>query len=360
MTQMIKNLLLLFSFALLYACNGQQGGEPVAKTGGTPVTGIENGAPVIFQDSKNIYWFCGWKKGLYRYDGKSLLLFTENDGLVNHAIVGVQEDKEGNIYFDTTYGISKYDGKSFTTLPIASDSNQHAWVLNPDDLWFRMGWDSPGPFRFDGDSLYPLVFPKSPEEDNFKATYPNASFNPYGVYSTFRDSKGALWFGTSSLGLCRFDGEKVSWLVEQQLTETPEGGAFGIRSIIEDPQGYFWFCNTRERFKILADSTSAEGISLLTYQKEAGVGFTHAEGEVGFPYFMTMLTGNEGDLWMATYEQGVFRSDGEKLIHYPVKSGGKQVLLFSMYKDRQGSLWLGTHEDGVYRFNGTAFEKFSL
>ncbi|MBK7305429.1 MAG: hypothetical protein IPO72_19175 [Saprospiraceae bacterium] len=29
-----------------------------------------------------------------------------------------------------------------------------------------------------------------------------------------------------------------------------------------------------------------------------------------------------------------------------------------MYKDKQGNLWLGTPDNGVFKFNGDTFEKY--
>lgn len=60
---------------------------------------------------------------------------------------------------------------------------------------------------------------------------------------------------------------------------------------------------------------------------------------------------------MVTYDNGVFKYDGEKLIHYPIRDGATAVLLFTIFKDHKGDLWLGSHNAGVFKFNGTSFEK---
>ncbi len=314
---------------------------------------------VVFQDKQENYWFGSGDTGVYKYDGKHFVRFSKKDGLCSNSILGIQEDSFGNIYFDTDAGISKYDGQQFTTLEvIESDSSEDEWKLEAGDLWFRMGWDSNGPYRYDGTSLYHLTFPKSDQEDSFYAKYPHVTFNPYGVYYIYTDSKGCVWFGTSSLGLCRYDGKTISWLYENHLTETPEGGAFGIRSIIEDKDGYFWFCNSRYRYDILPESSRNDGISKLNYRKEKGMGYPLKDGETDFPYFMSIVEDKQGDLWMATYSEGVYRYNGEKLIHYPLKDGDTDVLLFSIYKDRQAKLWLVSHNAGIYVYNGSSFEKF--
>ena len=53
----------------------------------------------------------------------------------------------------------------------------------------------------------------------------------------YEDSRGNIWFGTSNLGIYLFDGTEISWMYENHLIETPEGGNFGVRSIAEDQDG---------------------------------------------------------------------------------------------------------------------------
>jgi ligand-binding sensor domain-containing protein len=107
---------------------------------GKSVSKIEQKTLLIFQDSKNNLWFGDNSKGAYKYDGKCLVLYTDKDGLVGNNILGIQEDRFGNIYFDTTEGISKFDGQQFTTLKIVGNTSvKNEWKSEPNDLWFRMG-----------------------------------------------------------------------------------------------------------------------------------------------------------------------------------------------------------------------------
>ena len=330
----------------------------VAEPLGKAVKALGKKITVVFQDSNQNYWFGGGSEGVYRYDGKKLDLFSKRDGLCCHSVVGIQEDEKGNIYFDTTEGISKFDGKRFQTLkPVKSRDASKGWKRKPGDLWFRMGWDKNGPFRYDGEVLYQLEFPKIQRAAEFRAKFPNADWSPYGIYTLYQDSKGDVWFGTAALGVCRFDGESIGWLYEKHLTETPGGGDFGIRSIVEDKDGLFWICNSRYRYDVASNVTENAKVQ---YKRVAGVGVTKKNNDVEFPYFLSIESDKRGNLWMVTYDDGVWRYDGEKLVNFPVKVGSKNVLLFSIYKDRQGVLWLGTHENGVYKFNGTEFERFLI
>jgi ligand-binding sensor domain-containing protein len=360
--QLSFSSLLFCTLLSLYSCQGQKSNSSKNITApGTSVTDLEPGIMAIHQDQKKNYWFGGKEKGVYKYDGKTLTLFTTQDGLVSNSILGIQEDKKGNLFFDTSEGVSQFDGQKFSTLKIVqNDDSKQDWRLYPEDLWFRKGWNAKGPLRFDGTSLYQLTFPKSNQEEEFYAKFPNSSYNPYGIYNIYKDRRGVIWFGTASLGLCRYDGESVSWLFEKQLTETPAGGDFGIRSIIEDQEGYFWFCNTRYKYNISSEDTLINGINRLKYEREDGAQQGSISGQENIPYFLSMTEDKQGNLWMVTYDEGAWQKKGNELIQYQVKGDVNPVLLFAIHIDHQGVIWLGSHNAGVYRFNGEDFEKFGL
>lgn len=359
---MALNTFLLFSLLASFTlCRAGNTSQVVL---GDTVSELDKGILVIFQDRSNNYWFGSNGQGVYRYEGKTIIHFTTKHGLCSNQIRDIQEDKSGNIYFTTFEGISKFDGQRFTKLiPTKAIFPTNEWKLQPDDLWFKGTSGDRGTYRYDGKMLYHLKFPKHYLEDEFYAKHPNVSYSPYDVYTIYKDRKEHIWFGTSNFGLCRYDGKSVKWLYEKELTETPSGGSFGIRSILEDKDGKFWICNTRYRYTIDPPATPAgygndKGKNLINYKREKGIdGIKTAAGE-DLVYYMSIVEDNKQGLWMVTYDTGVWHYDGKNITYHPVKEGSKDITLFSIYKDRQGDLWLGTHKTGVYKFNGKAFEKF--
>jgi hypothetical protein len=193
-------------------------------------------------------------------------------------------------------------------------------------------------------------------EEVFYSKYPKVSFNPYGLYYIYHDKKGNIWFGTSSLGVYQFDGNNLNWMYEDHLTETPQGGSFGIRSITEDRDGYIWICNSNYKYKVLPTKKAGEKLLPLNYERVQGIEIDEKEDL----YFMSIATDNEGDMWMVTFNNGVWRYNGKEFIQYKIKEGERNIPLFSIYKDLQGGLWIRTREDGSYKFNGAYFEKYKI
>lgn len=305
----------------------------------------------VFQAKDGHHWFLSGSEGAFRYDGKTITRFTKKDGLAGDGVGGVQEDKSGNLYFSTNGGISKFDGRSFTTLEQPKATGE--WKNQPDDLWFPAGQDTGAVFRYDGKSLHRLAFPKTKAGDAAtlpRDKFPNAKFSPYDVYTIFKDSKGHLWFGTAVLGACRYDGKSFTWIPEEEL----RNANFGLRSIIEDKDGKFWFSKTLHRYAI--DRTAAAGSSW--YRKEKGIGDLSGIKEENYEAFMSSVIGDDGAMWMAILGGAVYRYDGKSITPFHIKENGKHHWIFSIYKDRQGVLWVGTQAHGVYRFNGKSFEKF--
>jgi ligand-binding sensor domain-containing protein len=336
---------LLFTFA---SCKGQ-GRLPY--TIGEVVSEMDKGIWYVFQDKKDNYWFCSDGQGVYQYDGKTIVHFSTKDGLANDRIRGVQEDNAGNIYINTLGGISKFDGQQFTTLPVVENTE---WKSEPGDLWFITNQNENGTYRYDGKTLYHLKFPKNKMEDEFYKRLPNVGYNPYQVYTIYKDSKNNTWFGTSTFGIYRFDGKNLSWMYEDHLTHIGSEGSFGIRSIMEDKEGKFWFCNTSYRYNI---ESNEKETGLINYSKEKGIKIKSLDG-TDLIYYQSIAKDNNDDLWMLTYGMGVWRYDAKSMKHYAVKDGGKDIKLISIYKDNKGGLWLGTLENGVYKFNGKEFLKF--
>ena len=340
--------LFLSLLTLLTSCNGQTADKKNNTNqyiNGDTVKELGSSIMVAYQDKKNVYWFGSWETGVYRYDGKTLINYTTKHGLPNNRIDEIKEDKLGNIYFiscSPQSTIVKFNQQSFTTI-IATQSNE--WKLQSADLWFRNAYQSEKVYRFDGNNFYELTLPKPPN-------FPNS----FEIYSIYQDQKGNIWFGTNPVGVCRYDGKSFEWITEEDVTEFRNEGANGVRSILEDKNGDFWF-NTEFRYSVY-DSTTF--ISNKFYTRHKSIGGLDGKIESNLDEYLSSVIDDNNNLWFVTYRDGVWKYDGKNITHYAVQNNSKDITLFSIYKDNNGDLWLGTHENGAYKFNGETFERFKL
>ncbi|MDI9311494.1 MAG: two-component regulator propeller domain-containing protein [Limnohabitans sp.] len=208
---------------------------------------------------------------------------------------------------------------------------------------FKHNYQSEKVYRYDGITLHELKFPK-----------PAKLSNPFGIYSIYKDKKENIWFGTNPIGVCRYDGKAFDWITEEDVTEFRNEGANGVRSIMEDVNGQFWF-NTEYYYSIY-DSLTLN--SKKFYKRIESIGSLDGKNTSGLKEYLSIAKDNNSNLWFATYRSGVWKYDGKIVTHYPVQKNTKDITIFSVYKDNNGELWIGTHENGAYKFNGSTFEKF--
>lgn len=313
----------------------------------------------ILQDVHGIYWFASNNDGVYGYDGASLFQFTVKDGLCDNQVFTIQEDKEHNIWFLTAAGISRFDGKKFATFPEKGNrqlsDGKKTKTAATDALWFEFGG---GAYYYDGSSFSYVLLPKPDSKTKYiNTTNPQSpdaqKLNPYSVYCSFKDKKGNLWFGTQTLGVCRYDGKIFTWFTESGL----KGPA--VRALFEDSRGNLWFGNN--------------GNGLFQYNGETLSNFSEKHG-LGNPEFVktgksipgtlarvwTVNEDDNGNIWIGTYDAGVWRYDGVTLTNYTTKDGLISNTINTIYKDNNGTLWFGTDGAGVCKFNGTSFSAFTV
>jgi ligand-binding sensor domain-containing protein len=346
------NLIILFASCVgqstQQANNAVQAVQPILQ--GDTAEELSRNIMVVYQDKKNNYWLGSWQDGLYKYDGHTIIHYTTKQGLPHNRIDEIKEDQSGNIYINTFKGISRYDGKRFQTLLENVVANNN-WQLGANDLWFKSAGGAGYLYRYDGISLYKLKLPPTQLAEDYIKKHPNYS-NPYDIYCIYKDSRGAIWFGTAMMGVGGYNGKTFTWISEPDLTEFHGGPANGIRSIAEDKNGDFWF-TTDYLYQIYNNPDSTK-----TYARVKGIGSLDGKKNGKLTEYLSIIKDNSNHLWMVTFNAGVWKYDGTKLVHYPVRANDKNITLFCIYKDNKGGLWLGTHENGLWKFNGEEFERF--
>lgn len=313
---------------------------------------LGNNIMVIFQDSKNNYWFGSWETGVYKYDGETIIHFTSEHGLPSNRIEEIKEDKSGNLFINTSLGLCNYDGVLFKEIKPALPQDER-WNLQENDLWFKSP-KSGYVCRYDGKTLTELKIPSCEIGSQYLAKNPSI-IDPYGVYCIYTDSNGNIWFGTSVLGAMRYNGKSFDWISEPDVTEMHDGPSNGVRSILEDKDGYFWF-NAAYRYKVYEN---AGDDSNSFYIRQKSIGNIDGNKDSKMDEYLSITKDNDNNLWIATYQNGVWTYDGSKISHYSIRENGKNIHSFYLYTDHDGSIWLGTPENGVWKFENDAFVRFT-
>ncbi len=183
----------------------------------------------IFQDRDGNLWF-STSNGVCRYDGKSLTYQEER-----RAPEEILQDENGALWFATGAGVSRYENGKFTAYTMA-DGLSHNWVWSmmldsAGTLW--VGTRS-GVCRFNGESFVPFPFPRAEVEN------PYSNSSPLLAFGMAEDQDGNLWLAMDGEGVRKFDGESFT-------TYTTKDGLAGnhVQSVYCDRRGRMWFGTRR-------------------------------------------------------------------------------------------------------------------
>jgi two-component system, sensor histidine kinase ChiS len=208
-----------------------------------------NDVSCILEDRLGNIWFGSFTGGVTKYDGnridaiaggediplsdqqdlrkingklvKSFTHFTEKEGLSNNYVSDILEDQQGNFWFATSSGVSKYDGKSFThftdkeglsnntIMSILEDRRGNLWfgtndglnlltkskldvILSPNDVVQNEaeGSDGPDPVMNNSAMDSDVFFKHYTYEDGFLGIGCNRN-------SICEDNRGNIWIGTN-------------------------------------------------------------------------------------------------------------------------------------------------------------------
>ncbi|MEO0472097.1 MAG: two-component regulator propeller domain-containing protein [Bacteroidota bacterium] len=231
-----------------------------------------------------------------------------------------------------------------------------------------------------------------------------------GVRAILEDSHGNIWFGSNQEGICRFDGESLTYFTLADGLSNNQ-----VRSIYEDANGVVWFeCgkglsryNGGRPDVVLGRSYSAKNDwqstkTDLWFKGDEMSAYNNLEGQPGvyrydgkecifqqFPLngpaavsdlysFSTetpkinlsqysvstpFVRGKHGRLWFGTYG-AVFGYDGTNFTTIDDKSLGRNeengyLHVRSIFEDSQGRLWIGNNGIGVMLYEGDSITHFS-
>ncbi len=313
-----------------------------------------------YKDKSGNLWFGTSGGGVSKYNGKSFTSYTASQGLANNIVRCILEDKKGNLWFGTNGGLSKYDGKYFTNftteqgltsnrvLSIAEDKNGNLW-FSTDKGISRLAPDASLSHRAGEASLF----------TNFTIAQGLASND---VVTSITDKKGNLWFGTNQ-GISKFipDIKKESGAKSFKNYTTTQGlGNNYVMSIGEDKFGNIWFGTLGGGIsKYNPDIKEDPGVKFLTT-------FNHTQGLLND--WVTCITEDKaGNLWFGT-GAGISKYDptfnegvgANQFTNFTVAQGLSNISVSCVTEDKTGSLWVGSSMGGgLCKYDGKSFTKFT-
>lgn len=344
----LDKILLISFLTILTSCNGQEKANTDVETnasksspaiiknfksvGSAPdsdTTLVSQYVRSIFQDTKGNLWFGTIDEGVVKYDGRSLVYFSNPDGFICTSVVAINEDKRGNLWFGTDQGVYKYDGKVFKNynqkdgLNYIDISRKSILVDKSGTIW--VGTHS-GVYRYD----------PSADSNGGQSFSLFQQLPPINVAGIMDDNSGNIWFASSGKGVFRYDGKSIINIAEKDgLGENYAGG------MAQDNAGNMWFTMKNGICKY-------DGKTITGYTAKDGIGGTEIWG---------IIIEQSGIIWV-TARGSTTRFDPSQPLPTAftvfTPENGLTCCVQSMFQDKSGRMWWGTGQ-GLYRFDGKRF-----
>ncbi|MCX6278611.1 MAG: hypothetical protein NT004_10985 [Bacteroidetes bacterium] len=156
------------------------------------------------------------------------------------------------------------------------------------------------------------------------------------VTALFKDSKGAIWAGTSK-GLNKFDNDICTNYLDANGLKLKK-----VTGISEDSQHNIWISLRK------CGVVKYDGSTWTLYDSKNGL--CNSKGNC-------VYTDSKGNVWVGT-RNGVSKFDGKTWTTYTVKTGLAQKYVLAIFEDKKGNIWFGTLK-GVSKFDGKDWVKYT-
>ena len=285
--------------------------------------------------------------------------WNTRQGLPHNTINSISQTPDGYLWFATWEGVARYNGREFkvfgreqqTGLP---DSGIRALHLDPKGRLLLGG--SRGGLALLQDQQWRPVDPVSSLVNEVRG-----------------DAKGQLWVGTEGGGLfcLQTDGTRQQWTRHHGLPSNTVYSLFNddkdglwvgtAEGLVHLEQGKLSPVPQSPKIPVFALAYYNNSLYLGTerglYQRQ-GNDFVLVQAELQQTAISRLLVDHQGDLWIGTVEEGIFRLSNYGLEQLTARHGMPNNRVLTIFEDREHSIWLGTN-GGLFRLRDAPFTTLS-
>ena len=260
------------------------------------------------------------------------------DGLPHSRTRQIFQDRIGWIWAGTAGGLSRFDGTSFKTYPLANASGEEST-----SSIICFGGDSDSVIwigtEHDGLAFYDRRLDRFESFSRYDSS--NNCISSNEVHSITSDSSGIMWIGTSG-GLNRFDPftKSFQW-IRHQSSHSPSLSGDTVSKVFIDRDNRLWIGTHRGLDYLDLESGQITNVSLFAEGQSEPLAGNRIED---------ISQDERGNILVASYYNGLFVIDSSlrKSVNIiPEADYQRSYLVRSVFPDQNGSLWLGTR-GGIY------------
>lgn len=286
----------------------------------------------LMQDKTGFLW-SATENGLFRYDGVEFHRFGAADGIRESMVIDVYQDASGRIWTASNDHLYYFADGHFQALPttlggvqlgpgqrLTSVDPWHILFLNRNTLMLAQRTDDPERW---------IVVPYFNSQQT--ATHPELVH----LHNVFVDHDGTVWLGCANQ-LCRVKDSQIDVMSEQDgIPREP------WLVVYRDHQGWLWMRSTRHIRVLPPGSRTFIGRDIIPTSVSAFAGSG----------ILTIAEDGKGHVLTQT-NNGIARWSGDRWQVFDAFNGLDFSDVSTILSDRRGSLWFSTRGHGLRRWLG--------
>ena len=269
----------------------------------------------LFEDSHGAIWL-STENGFIRFEnGECTSYLIQKESQV-YSPLKVTEDARGVLWITAIEKIYRFTGTSFVEVPIINDKERaNQAIRDQNGVWLAHGQQI---FRTLGDSIYQIVELSSVLKNNIQdmVEYPNSS----GIY----------FFATSGSGVGRYENGKTTFFTEKEGLSS-----VSVRKLFIDRENNLWV-------------NCYNGLSKWNGTRFVLFNVISSPNEV---QYKDILLDNEGNYWVGTSSQGLFKIRPALISTIGVDQGLTNVKMLSITKLKNGTFLFSANCGGIYEWD---------
>lgn len=261
-----------------------------------------------------------------------------NQGLSQSSVVDISFDDKGFVWLATQDGLNRYDGKDFVVLDksfedktlLTSASLGKIVPGNKHVLWLITEGGNLEKLNLFNYSFQPILLSAGGRKITSK------------LNCVYEDQDGKLWIGTQGDGLIVYDiasDRIIKQINSPELTKTQNQS---INAIYEDHNHNLWVIGSTNIMTLQQGILTAYPVlnRFSQIQRDAG-------------NFSCMDEDKQGNLWLGTYGQGLYRRKKGDTIFKPFTAYETPVIppdliIETLLSDDNDRIWIGSYGKGLF------------
>ncbi|MCX6222539.1 MAG: histidine kinase [Bacteroidia bacterium] len=299
--------------------------------------------------------------------------YTSSDGLASSTVYDIIQDKEGFIWFATTNGMSKFDGKRFTTFRSTDGLNSNSIISllegKNGELYignfekginvFRNGHIENYCSEIEGKGFVLSYLILGPAQTNEQNIFAYSRMGKIYLISE-KKSDGLIAKGINTTRVYIY---KMGVLANDEMIALTTTGLYSLKNGVlsklpikglPDADTYCLFNNN--------DGSYFVGTKGMIYRiKNNCVIDQYKINVTGNNEVVTILKDSNSNIWFSIMNMGFYlmpNSSG-KIVDIGSKMGLQKTLVNKFFEDREGNIWLSTFGKGVFCINNLYIKSYN-